>query len=155
MALMLGAEDLALDAGFEPDEETLRGPRQQLVLAARAAGVLPFGLLGSLTSFDRDREAWRAMAQRSRRFGFVAATCIHPAQVPVVNEACTPGDEEVQQAHRIVQADEAAQREGRGAFALDGRMVDAPIVERARRLLARHAAIVAMTQRSRTRFFAG
>jgi citrate lyase subunit beta/citryl-CoA lyase len=140
MALMLGAEDLALDAGFEPDEATLRLPKQQVVFAAGAAGVMPFGLLGSLTSFDENRDAWREMALRSRRFGFVGATCIHPAQVPIVNEAFTPNDDELQHAARIVRASDEAQREGRGAFAVDGRMVDAPIVQRARRLLARSRA---------------
>jgi citrate lyase subunit beta/citryl-CoA lyase len=134
---MLGAEDLALDAGFEPDEETLRLPKQQVVFAAGAAGVAPFGLLGSLTSFDENRDAWREMALRSRRFGFVGATCIHPAQVPIVNEAFTPTDGELKHAARIVRASDEAQREGRGAFAVDGRMVDAPIVQRARRLLTR------------------
>jgi citrate lyase subunit beta/citryl-CoA lyase len=141
MALMLGAEDLALEAGFEPDEATLRLPKQQVVFAAAAAGVVPFGLLGSVTSFDENRDAWREMARRSRRFGFVGATCIHPAQVTIVNEAFTPTDEEVQFAERIVRASDDAQREGRGAFAVDGRMIDRPVVERARRLLARRIAI--------------
>lgn len=139
LGLVLGSEDLAMEAGFEPDEQTLLMLKQQQVIAAVAAGVAPLGLVGSLTAFDRDREAWAQMVRRSRRFGFVGATCIHPDQVPVLNEAFTPGEEEVRWARRVVEADEAARREGRGAFALDGRMVDAPIVTRAQRLLQRAA----------------
>lgn len=147
IALMLGGEDLALEAGFEPCEETLLAPKQQMVLAAAAAGVAALGLVGSPSAFARDLDAFRAMALRSRRFGFVGATCIHPAQVPILNEAFSPTAEEVAHARRIVQAYEDAAREGRGAFAVDRRMVDAPIVMRARRLLARHAAIESMASR--------
>lgn len=149
MAIMLGAEDLALEAGFEPAEDTLLMPKQQLVLAAAAAGVAPFGLLASPAAFGVDTTAFAEMARRSCRFGFVGSTCIHPAQVPVLNEAFSPTDEELHHARQLVELDERARREGRGSFALDGRMVDAPIVQRARRLLARRADLDEMASRRR------
>jgi citrate lyase subunit beta / citryl-CoA lyase len=155
MALVLGGEDLALEAGFEPSEETLLMPKQQLVLAAGAAGVVAFGLIASPGSFGRDLEAFRAMALRSRRFGFAGATCVHPAQVPILNEAFSPTVAELTHARRIVLASDEAQESNRGAFELDGGMVDAPIVARAHRLLARHAAIEARTPATRDSVLSG
>lgn len=143
-ALMMGGEDLALDGGFEPSEETLLFPKQQMVLSAAAAGVAPLGLLGGLAGFG-NLDDFRTMVARSRRFGFVGATCIHPDQVPILNAEFTPTDAEVAYAQRIVQANQVALDEGRGSFAIDGRMIDAPIVRRALALLERRAAIEAMT----------
>lgn len=147
VGLNMGAEDLALDCGMEPDADTLQLPKQQLVLAAAAAGVLPLGLIGSTTDFA-DLDAFRRHAQRSRRFGFTGSSCIHPAQVPVLNDVFAPTAAEVDSAARLVAAAEAADRGGRGAVAVDGRMVDAPVAERARRVLARHAAIRARHDRA-------
>jgi citrate lyase subunit beta / citryl-CoA lyase len=142
----LASEDFALDCGIEPSFETLLMPKQQLVFAARAAGVLPLGLVDSMTGFD-DTAKFGEIVRRSRRFGFTGASCIHPAQVPVLNALFAPSAEEVDQAQRIVAALEAAQGEGRGAAALDGRMIDAPIAERAQRVLQRAAAISARAAR--------
>jgi len=143
VALNMGAEDLALDCGMEPDAETLLLPKQQLVFAAAAAGVLALGVIGSTTAFD-DEAGLRATVRRSRRFGFTGASCIHPLQVPILNELFSPSPEELEQAQRIVAALEQAARGGHGAAALDGRMIDAPIAARARRVIERH---VAVTQR--------
>jgi citrate lyase subunit beta/citryl-CoA lyase len=138
-AMSLGAEDFALECGFVPSEDTLRLPKQMMVIAARAAGVVPIGYLGSVVDFA-DEGAFGDMARRSRSFGFDAATCIHPRQVPIVNAAYGVSAEEAVRARRLV--DEGARQlaAGRGAFQLDGRMVDAPLLERARRVLARHEA---------------
>ncbi|HEX8660497.1 MAG TPA: hypothetical protein VF686_01425, partial [Brevundimonas sp.] len=81
------------------------------------------------------------MARRSRRFGFAGASCIHPSQIPLLNEAFSPTDKEVAYATRVLAEFDAAVASGRGAVALDGKMIDAPIVARARDLLDRHAAI--------------
>ncbi len=146
VALNMGAEDFALDCGMEPSAETLLLPKQQLVQAASAAGVLPLGLVDSLADFG-DLARFRAIVRRSRQFGFSGASCIHPAQVPVLNETFAPTADELDAARRIVAALERAEREGRGAVELDGRMVDAPIAARARRVIERHAAIAARTVR--------
>lgn len=136
VAINLGNEDFALDLGMEPDDDTLRMPRQQLVIAAAAAGIMPLGLMGVATRFD-DLEAYRALALRSRRFGYAGATCIHPSQIAVLNAAFAPTEDELVWARRVVDGAETAARDGKGAFQIDGKMIDAPIVARARNIVAR------------------
>lgn len=145
-AINLGNEDFALDLGMEPDDDTLRMPRQQLVIAAAAAGVMPLGLMGVATRFD-DLEAYRALALRSRRFGYAGATCIHPSQIAILNAAFSPTAEETAWAQRVVDGAEAATRQGQGAFQIDGKMIDAPIVQRARNLMLRSAIIRKSSER--------
>jgi citrate lyase subunit beta/citryl-CoA lyase len=140
VAMGLGSEDFATAIGAEPNEENLAVPKRLLLYAARAAGVLPMGLLGSIADFS-DPAAFQAMAERSRRAGFEGASCINPNQVAPINAAFTPSAAEVAHAERVIAADAEARAAGRGAVALDGKMIDVPIVRRAERLLARAAAI--------------
>jgi citrate lyase subunit beta/citryl-CoA lyase len=140
VALNMGAEDFALECGMEVSVETLLLPKQQLVQAASAAGVLPLGLIGPVTDFG-DADAFRENVRRSRRFGFTGASCIHPTQVAVLNEVFSPSQQELDDAARIIAALEDGARSGAGAVALEGRMIDAPVAARARRVLERHAAI--------------
>lgn len=142
VAMTLGAEDFATEAGIETSEEALLLPRQQMVFAARSAGRMPLGFLGSISSFA-DTDAFRAMVRRSRQFGFMGASCVHPLQVAILNEEYSPSAEEVQRARRVVGEAASAVAAGRGSFALDGRMIDEPILRRARQLLERDAAIKA------------
>lgn len=142
VAINLGNEDFALDLGMEASDETLLMPRQQLVIVASAASIMPLGLMGVATRFD-DPDGYRALALKSRRFGFVGSSCIHPSQIAILNEAFSPTPEQVVQAHRIVEAAAEAAGQGRGAFSIDGRMVDPPIVARAQALLRKHQAIEA------------
>ncbi|MEB2401050.1 MAG: CoA ester lyase [Alcaligenaceae bacterium] len=136
MGLMLGGEDFARECGCEPSEDVMRGLKQQMILAARAAGTRPLGYLGSLSNF-RDLEAFKGMARRSKAYGFDGATCIHPAQVPIVNEVYGVSEDELAHARKVLDGAKAAQREGKAAFAVDGSMVDKPIIERAERVLLR------------------
>ena len=85
VALSLGTEDFTADVGMLPDPEALLYPKQHTLFAARAAGILPMGFIGSIADF-RDQDAFRAIVRRSKRFGFVGASAIHPLQVPVLNE---------------------------------------------------------------------
>ena len=78
-AMNIGGEDFALETGMEPSEATLLMPKQQMIFAARAAGIMPLGFIDSLASFG-DREAFARMVRRSRQFGFMGAGCIHPAR---------------------------------------------------------------------------
>jgi citrate lyase subunit beta/citryl-CoA lyase len=142
VAIGLGGEDFATEIGAEPTPEVLALPKQLLLYAARAAGVVPLGLLGSIADFS-DPTAFQAMAERSRRMGYEGASCINPAQVGPLNLAFTPGAQEIAQARRVIEADTAARAAGRGAVALDGKMIDVPIVRRAERLLARASIIAA------------
>ena len=139
-AMNIGGEDFALETGMEPLEETLLMPKQQMVFAARAAGLMPLGFIASVAGFG-DWDAFRAMVRRSRKFGFMGAGCIHPGQVPIVNQEYSPSPEEVAFAQRIVAENAKHEAAGRASFALEGKMIDVPVVIRARRLLERHAAI--------------
>lgn len=134
MAAALGSEDFSLCCDAAPIDETLLMPKQQLIITARACGLLPLGLIGSIADFSA-KDQLLDMARRSRRFGFAGASCIHPNQVIAVNEAYKPDAAERARAQRIVSAYEHAQAAGQGAVSVDGMMVDAPVVERARRLL--------------------
>jgi citrate lyase subunit beta/citryl-CoA lyase len=140
VALTLGAEDFALSVGMVPEAEGLFYPKQQIVIAARAAGVLPLGFIGTVADF-KDLDAFRATVRRSRRLGFMGASVIHPSQVEILNAEFRPSPEEVQQARKVVAAFAAAAGGSQGAIQVDGKMVDIPVVERARGTLARHDAI--------------
>jgi citrate lyase subunit beta/citryl-CoA lyase len=134
VALMLGSEDFALECGAEPIDEVLLQPKQRMVIAARAAGVLPLGYIGTIANF-RDVDAFRAMVRRSRQYGFEGGTSIHPSQIAVLNEEYSPRPEEIAYAQRVIQENAAASAAGRGSFQIDGKMIDVPVVQRAQRLL--------------------
>jgi citrate lyase subunit beta / citryl-CoA lyase len=136
VALSLGAEDFAWSVGMEPLGETLEMPKQTVIIAARAAGILPLGFMGTVADF-KDLEAFRAVVRRSRRFGFAAATCIHPSQLPIINEEYGVSPAEAERARRLIAAYAAAMASGVGAVSFEGSMIDLPVVERARALLAR------------------
>ncbi len=140
VALELGGEDFALSTGMVPDAETLALPKQMALYAARAAGLMPLGILGSIADYA-DLDAYRVTAERSRRFGFEGAACIHPSNVSILNDVFTPSPAQAAHARRLVDAYADAQRAGSGAVSVDGRMVDVPVVERAQKLLARLEAI--------------
>ena len=133
--LAVGAEDLAAEIGAEADDETIQLAKRQAIIAAVAAGVPAYGTLGSIADF-RDAARLRDLIARSRRAGFAGASCIHPSVVPLLNEGFAPSAADLDLARRQVAAAEAATAEGRGSFVVDGRMVDEPILIRARRILA-------------------
>jgi citrate lyase beta subunit len=135
-ALALGAVDLALELGLEPrpDGQEVLLARSQLVLDSAAAGLrAPFDLVHLET---RDPEGLEHECRLARSLGFRGKLCIHPAQVEIVNRVFSPSAEDVERARRIVEAYERGAAEGRGAVALDGEMVDLPVVERAKGILA-------------------
>ena len=142
IAINLGNEDFASDLGMEASEETLLMPRQQLVIVAAAAGLMPLGLMGSATRFD-DPDAYRALALKSRRFGFVGSSCIHPSQIALANEVFSPPEAEVTRARRIIEELRKAEAMGKGAAQLDGRMIDAASERMAMNVLVLADAIAA------------
>jgi citrate lyase beta subunit len=135
-ALVLGAVDLGLELGLEPraDGQEVLYARSRLVLESAAAGLRsPFDLV----HVDiRDDEGLEAEARLARSLGFRGKACIHPGQVDIVNRVFSPTTEEVDRARRVVDAYERGLADGRGVVALDGEMIDLPVVERARRVLA-------------------
>jgi citrate lyase subunit beta/citryl-CoA lyase len=135
LGLTTGAEDLATSMGAEPAPEVVRLPTLMVHLAAKAAGVLSFGLLRSVADY-RDLEGIARDAREARRFGFDGATCIHPQVVPILNDAFSPSAEEISRATRLVAAYEASVAAGAGACVFEGKMIDAPVVNRARALLS-------------------
>ena len=132
VAMIVGSEDFALAMGMAPEPDGLGHVTLATVIAARAAGLLPLGFIGSLAGVA-DGEAFRAMAGRARGLGFEGAFCIHPGQVAILNQEYSPTEAELDHARRVIAAAQAAERDGRGAFQLDGVMIDIPIVERAER----------------------
>ena len=135
-ALVLGAVDLGLELGLEPraDGQEVLYARSRLVVESAAAGIRsPFDLV---PVDPRDDDGLEAEARLARSLGFRGKACIHPAQVEIVNRVFSPTPEEVDRAKRVVDAYERALADGRGAVALDGEMIDLPVVERARRILA-------------------
>lgn len=136
LGINAGGEDLAASLGGEPIPEVLRLPKLMVHLAARAAGILSFGLLRSVADF-RDATAMAAAAKEARSFGFDGATCVHPDIVPILNAAFMPDSDELARARLLLAAAEAAAARGLGAFVFDGKMVDAPAIARAQRLLRR------------------
>ena len=145
-ALTLGAEDFATSAGILPDAEPLSMPKQMAVFAARAAGIMPLGFIGSIAEFH-DLDGFRQTIRRSRRFGFIGASVIYPSQVPILNEEFRPTAAEVDHARRVLAAYDKALADGVGAVTVDGKMIDVPVVERARLLVEREAAIAAREAR--------
>jgi citrate lyase subunit beta/citryl-CoA lyase len=135
LGLVLGTEDFATDVGIAPDPDLLTGPNQTVVIAARAAGVLPLGLVGTLAEY-RDEAAFGDIVARSRRLGYVGASAIHPRQVPLLNAGFAPTPEEFDQASRLVAAYQDAHARGVGAIEFEGRMVDEPVAQRARALVS-------------------
>lgn len=140
MGIGLGGEDFATSMGAAPDPDIMLYPKQQTIIAARAAGIAPLGIIGTVADYS-DKDAMRKMIQNSRRFGFDGASCIHPSIVPILNEGFRATGEEVAAAQRVIQGFQSALAEGRASIEVDGKMIDYPIVERAEKLLARETAI--------------
>jgi citrate lyase subunit beta/citryl-CoA lyase len=134
--LMLGTVDLASDLGIEitPTSPVFQHARAVLALAS-AAARLPGPIDGVWTAIG-DMHGLSTEAQSAKSAGFTGKACIHPHQVPTVHEVFCASRDELEQAKRIVDAAATALAAGQGAIAVDGLMVDRPVVERARQLLA-------------------
>jgi citrate lyase subunit beta / citryl-CoA lyase len=125
-----GSIDFQLDLGIEGEDEPLAFFRSGIVLASRLAGLQP--PVDGVTVEIGDDEQVRSDALRGKRMGFGAKLCIHPSQVAVVNACFRPTPDEVAWARRIVAAAAAA---GNAAVAVDGKMVDKPVISKAERIL--------------------
>lgn len=133
--LSFGSLDLGLDlnlsTGSPAAEEILSHARYAVLLSTRVAGLAP--ALDGVFPSVQDTLGLHNAVQFARDMGFGGALCIHPSQVAVIHQALKPGLEELQWAQRIIEAASS----GEGVFMLDGQMVDAPVIARARTLLAR------------------
>lgn len=142
--LVFGSLDLQADLGIEAqadadgDEEALLAFRSHLVLASRLGGLA--APVDGVSTALQDEAVVQRDTVRARRLGFGAKLCIHPKQVHAVHRGFAPSAEDVAWAQRVLQAYEAAQQaEGHGAVAVDGKMVDAPVLRRAHTVLERSA----------------
>ena len=135
-AIALGQEDFSAEMGMvEPEGMSLLSYYQTVQVAAREAGILPIGYPGSIAEFT-DLELFKSNALVARKLGFDGGACIHPKQVPILNEAFTPTDDEIDRSERMVAAYDAAMAAGDGAVAFEGKMIDVPVVARAERILS-------------------
>jgi citrate lyase subunit beta / citryl-CoA lyase len=136
-----GAGDFTLDVGitWSAEEAELLPYRTAFVVESRAAGLEP--PLDTVWVTLSDAEGFRRSVQRAKDLGFQGKLCIHPDQVPVVNERFRPSEQELAHARKVVDAFGQAERDGLAAIQVDGQFVDYPIVYRAQRLIARAQAI--------------
>lgn len=139
--IAFGAGDFTLDVGitWSAQETELLPYRTAFVVQSRAAGLEP--PVDTVWVSLQDADGFRRSVQQAKDLGFQGKMCIHPDQVPVVNERFCPSQAEVAQARRVVDAFAQAEREGLAAIQVDGRFVDYPIVYLAQRLIARAEAI--------------
>lgn len=135
-AIGVGTEDLCTELEAVPGADSTYVFGMMVVAAARGAGILPMGSVGAFADFS-DLEGYRESLKRSRRLGFGCTACIHPLHVPIINEEYGPSPAEVDRARRLIQTFEEALDKGLGAVAFEGAMIDLPVVERARKVLAR------------------
>lgn len=133
-ALGFGSEDYAGALGVPAEPAALTWPAQQVLTCAHAHGLQCWGLAASIAEVD-DMVGFARAVDAGRAMGFTGSVCIHPRQVPVVNRGFSPSEQELAWAQRVLAADQAAREQGLGAILLDGRMLDKPIVDRARRWL--------------------
>ncbi len=134
LGLTIGGQDLAADLGIKITREGLEMlyARSAVVLAAKAAGLLAFDTV--YTDIE-DLEGLREQAAMSVALGFSGKAAIHPSQIAVIHEAFRPDEKDVRKAERIVRGAREAEERGLGVVAVDGRMVDAPVVAQAQRTL--------------------
>jgi citrate lyase subunit beta/citryl-CoA lyase len=134
VAMAIGLEDYTADLGVRRTVEGNESlyARTRLVNACKAAGIQP---IDSVYSDVADMEGLKRNVEQSRALGFEGMGCIHPRQVPVIQSAFVPGEEEIEKAQGIVEAFEKAEALGLGVVALGSKMIDPPVVKRAQKTL--------------------
>lgn len=130
VALAIGLEDYTADLGVPRTAEGNESfyARTRIIVAAKAAGIQP---IDSVFSDVADMEALRQNVLKSKALGFVGMGCIHPRQVPVINEGFVPDESEIEKSKMIVSAFEDARSKGLGVVALGSKMIDPSVVARA------------------------
>lgn len=130
-----GGEDFTHDLGIErlEDESEVAYPRNVLCVAAHAAGI---AALDTPYFRFKDDDGLRANIAAAKQTGFKGKFAIHPAQIDAINAGFSPSEAEIAHARRVVAAFEEAERQGRGSTSLEGKVIDVPVVKRARAVLA-------------------
>jgi len=132
-ALLFGAEDLAADIGATRTSEgtEVLYARERTVIAASAAGIDAIDIV--YTDYG-DTDGLREETAFARQLGYDGKMAIHPDQVPVINDAFTPSDDDIEWAERVLAARDRSET---GVFEVDGEMIDAPLIAQAERILER------------------
>lgn len=135
-AIIFGGEDFAASIGAvrTKDAVELLYARQAVIVACAANDLQAIDIV---TIDYKDLDALKVESEFGARLGFTGKQIIHPNQVAVVQEAFNPSDEAIAYARRIVETFEASQKEGKGAYSLDGKMIDMPLLKNAQKVLAR------------------
>ncbi|PSQ38294.1 CoA ester lyase [Halobacteriales archaeon SW_10_66_29] len=138
-AVLLGAEDLAADVGATRTREgtEILHAREHTVLAASSTGV---DAIDTLYTDYEDDEGLAADAAFGRDLGFDGKMAIHPGQVPIINDAFTPDEADVEWARKVLAARDEAAASDVGVFAVDGEMIDAPLIAQAEDVVRRYEA---------------
>jgi citrate lyase subunit beta/citryl-CoA lyase len=135
-ALGFGAEDYATEMSIAPAPESLGWAAHVVSNCAHAFGLACWGLPGSVAEIH-DMGSYAGLVARARSIGFTGTVCIHPSQVPHANRGFSPSEKELEWARAVVAAGDEAIGRGVGAVTFEGRMIDKPVIERARSLLSR------------------
>ncbi len=137
-ALGFGSEDYATAMKVEPEPGPLLWAAQKVAVCARAFDLACWGLPGSVADIA-GVDSFGRLVRQARSIGFTGTVCIHPRQVAVANAGFGPSEQQLAWASKVIAADDEASAQGLGAVTLDGRMIDRPIVERARHWLQQAA----------------
>ena len=134
MGIALGAEDYCanLKTQRSPEGTELLFSRQQIVVAARAAGI---DALDTVYSNLNDMETFRKEVELIKQLGFDGKSIINPRQIEIVNEVFAPTEKAIEKAKTIIAAIKEAEKRGSGVIAVNGKMVDRPVVIRAQRTI--------------------
>lgn len=135
-AVIFGGEDFAASIGATRTKDAIEllYARQAVIAACAAFDLQPIDIV---TIDYKDLDALKVESEFGARLGFSGKQVIHPNQVPVAQEAFTPSAEAISYARRIIETFEASQKEGKGAYSLDGKMIDMPLLKNAQKVLAR------------------
>lgn len=139
-AMQFGAEDFTRDMQLTRTRlgAEVRVARSQMALACRANGI---EAIDTPFSDYKDQEGLLADCEEAKLVGMNAKTCIHPSQIEAINRAFRPSMEEIAWAGRVLEQAELPENSGKGAFPMEGKMIDRPILERARRIAGKAALI--------------
>lgn len=134
IAVAFGAEDFTNDMGIErtDDDSEIVYARSAVCIAARAADIVA---LDTPYFGFRDPDGLQRDANSANKQGFKGKFAIHPTQIDIINAAFSPSPQEVEHAKRVLAAFEAAEHQGRGSTSLNGKVIDVPVVKRARAIL--------------------
>lgn len=140
IGIAIGAEDFVTDLKTtrSADGIELLTARSQILLAARAAGI---DALDTVFSDVNDEEGFTREVKLIKQMGFDGKSIINPRQIEIVHKIFAPTEEEIRKSIRIIEAIREAEEKGSGVISLDGKMIDKPIVDRARRILELNDAV--------------